>query len=420
MHENVGFISTRFAGTDGVSLEAAKWAEVLWNDEHVSFWYGGRLDRDPGASFCVPEAFFHHPENNWINEHLWGYERRTPLVSRRVRDMAEYLKSTLYEFMHHHDLTLLAVQNALTIPMHVPLGLAITEFLEETGVPTIAHHHDFYWERMRFQLGSMRDYLDLAFPPRVPNMQHVVINQAAKEELAWRRGIGSVLVPNMLDFDNPPAPPDDYAADIREAIGLHPNDRLILQPTRVVPRKGIEHAISLLRALHDPRNKLVVSHMSGDEGYEYVQQLQDLAADEGVEMIMFGDRIGDQRHIDAEGNKIYTLNDLYPVADLVTFPSLYEGFGNALLEAIYFRKPVLVNRYPVFARDIESKGFRLLVMDGILDREVVDEVHHLFEHPEKCDAMTEHNYRTAQRYYSYTVLRYSLQTLISNVHHLTL
>jgi lactate dehydrogenase-like 2-hydroxyacid dehydrogenase len=25
----VGFISTRFAGTDGVSLEAAKWAEVL-------------------------------------------------------------------------------------------------------------------------------------------------------------------------------------------------------------------------------------------------------------------------------------------------------------------------------------------------------------------------------------------------------
>jgi hypothetical protein len=30
-HHNVGFISTRFAGTDGVSLETAKWANVFEN-----------------------------------------------------------------------------------------------------------------------------------------------------------------------------------------------------------------------------------------------------------------------------------------------------------------------------------------------------------------------------------------------------
>ena len=29
MSLNVGFVSTRFSGIDGVSLEAAKWAEVL-------------------------------------------------------------------------------------------------------------------------------------------------------------------------------------------------------------------------------------------------------------------------------------------------------------------------------------------------------------------------------------------------------
>ena len=60
MPENVGFVSTRFAGTDGVSLEAAKWAEVLWDERHVSYWYGGALDRDPGVSLCIPAVSYTH------------------------------------------------------------------------------------------------------------------------------------------------------------------------------------------------------------------------------------------------------------------------------------------------------------------------------------------------------------------------
>jgi hypothetical protein len=47
----------------------------------------------------------------------------------------------------------------------------------------------------------------------------------------------------------------------------------------------------------------------------------------------------------ADGRKIYSLADIYPHADFVTYPSLIEGFGNAFLEAIYFRKPLLMQRY---------------------------------------------------------------------------
>ena len=43
----IGFVSTRFAGTDGVSLEAAKWAKVFWDNQDVSFWFSGKSDRDP-------------------------------------------------------------------------------------------------------------------------------------------------------------------------------------------------------------------------------------------------------------------------------------------------------------------------------------------------------------------------------------
>jgi hypothetical protein len=88
MPERIGFISTRFAGTDGVSLESAKWAEVLWQDEHTSSWYGGVLDRDDEMSNCVPEAYFGHPENVWINERVWGHTHRDPKVNLLILTFA--------------------------------------------------------------------------------------------------------------------------------------------------------------------------------------------------------------------------------------------------------------------------------------------------------------------------------------------
>lgn len=412
---NIGFVSTRFAGTDGVSLESAKWAEILWEFGYVSHWYAGKLDRDPGVSHLVPEAYFKHPDNEWVNRRIWGQTRRDPEVSRRVRRMAEYLKGTLYNFVERFSLDLLILENALTIPMHVPLGMAITEFLAETGMPAIAHHHDFSWERIRFSINAVNDYLELAFPPRLPNLAHTVINQAAQEQLCWRRGVTSVLTPNVIDFRNPPPPMDAYAMDAREALGFTPEDILFLQPTRIVPRKGIEHAIKLVESMEDPRCKLVISHEAGDEGFEYINMLQELAHESGVDLRVVADRVSDLRGTDAEGRKIYTLWDLYPHADFVTYPSLYEGFGNALLEAVYFKKPTLINRYDIFARDIEPKGFRFPMMEGYVTRHLAREVRRILEDAPYREEMVEHNYRTAEHFFSYEVLRRKLNAIIANL-----
>jgi glycosyltransferase involved in cell wall biosynthesis len=416
MPENIGFISTRFGGTDGVSLESAKWAEALWEDRHVSYWYAGQLDRAPDISMCIPEAYFHHSENAWINQRVWGTTRRSALVTRRINELADYLKGTLYRFVEQFDINILIIENALTIPMHIPLGIAITQFLTETEIPAIAHHHDFYWERSRFQVSAVNDYLEMAFPARIPRLQHVVINQAAREDLAWRKGVPNTLIPNVLDFHTPPPPSNGYAADIRGEMGLSSKDRLVLHPTRVVPRKGIEHAITLLRKMNDPRSKLVLSHESGDEGVEYHDQIRELAMDEGVELLFFGDRVGERRQYDSQGRKVFVLEDIYPQADLVTFTSLYEGFGNALLEAIYYRVPIVVNRYSVFVRDIEPKGFRIPAIDGLINRNVVKEVHRIFDDLDYRRELLDHNYEVAKRYYSYEVLRYGLQKLIKNIH----
>ena len=412
---NIGFVSTRFSSTDGVTLESAKWAKVLEEDGHRCFWYAGRIDRPPERSLCIPEAFFGHPENAWINERIWGKTARPPVVTERIQEMAAYLKSTLYEFIRLYDLRILVFENVLSIPMHIPLGLAVAQLMAETHLPSIAHHHDFYWERTRFSVSAVNDLLDMAFPSRDHDLQHVVINQTAQEELAHRKGVSSILIPNVFDFEHPPPPPDDYISDLRRDLDLAPTDIILLQPTRVVPRKGIEHSIKLVQMLGNPAYKLLVSHEAGDEGFEYRNMLAELARQSGVDLRFVATRVGEVRQIDRDGRKVYTLWDLYREAALVTYPSLYEGFGNALLEAIYFKVPILVNRYAIFGRDIEPKGFRCPVMDGFLTTEIVAEVRRILEDPDHRHAMVEHNYEVARRHYGYTELRRCLRTLIGNL-----
>jgi len=415
MAKNIGFVSTRFAGQDGVSLESAKWAEVLWEDGHVSYWYSGQSDRNPDISHVVPEAFFGFSENQWINERIWKGDSRDRFVTERIRALADYLKSSLYRFVEKFDIDILIPQNCLAIPMHVPLGIALTEFLSETRIPAIAHHHDFYWERTRFSVNCIPEYLDMSFPPKLANMRDVVINQEAQEQLALRKGSSSLVIPNVFDFENPPEQVDEYASDVRKELGLSDDDFFILQPTRVVPRKGIEQAIKLVSLLKDPRCKLVISHEAGDEGYEYLGMLEQMAKEEGVDMRVVADRVGEVRQRDSEGRKVYTLWDLYHHADFVTYPSTYEGFGNALLEAIYFRKPVLINRYSIFVRDIEPKGFRLLTMDGFVTPSIARQVRQILLQPGLREEIVNHNYEVARQFYSYSAIRSNLRAFISSL-----
>jgi glycosyltransferase involved in cell wall biosynthesis len=414
MGKNVGFISTRFAGTDGVTLEAAKWAQILWDRRHVSYWFGGELDRDPKASMQIPEAYFDHEEVRRINQHVFGVKHRTSEISGHIHAMRNYLKGRLYEFIETFSIDVIIPQNVLSIPMHIPLGLAVTELIAETGIPTIAHHHDFAWERLRFSLNAVQDFLQMAFPPKLPSMQHVVISSLAQEELALRTGISATVIPNVLDFERPPTLDLEFSKSFRREIGLEDDDVLILQPTRIVQRKGIEHAIELVSQLEDPRYKLVISHEAGDEGYDYANYLTEHARDHDVDLRLVSCHIGETRGVNDKGEKVYTLWDVYPHADFVTYTSLYEGFGNAFLEAVYFRKPILVNRYEVFVRDIEPQGFDLLIMDGFVSERVVNQVREVLESPERRKRMVDLNYEVATRHYSYSVLRKRLTFLMAN------
>jgi glycosyltransferase involved in cell wall biosynthesis len=407
----IGFISTRFAGTDGVSLETRKWAQVLERLGHTCFYFAGSSDQSPERCRIVPEALFKHADIAAIYTTAFSQRVRPPETTRRIHQLKDYLKEPIRAFVRDFDIELLIIENALTIPLNIPLGLALTEFIAETAFPTIAHHHDFFWERKRFLVNCVWDYLNMAFPPHLPSIRHVVINSSAANQLALRTGISSLLIPNVMDFDHPPPPPDEYTRDVRTALGIAPDELFFLQPTRVVQRKGIEHAIELVNRL-GVKARLVISHASGDEGDDYEHRVREFAALLGVPTNFVADIIRDQRGQTQDGRKIYALEDVYPYADLVTYPSDIEGFGNAFLEAIYFRRPIVVNAYSIFEIDIKPKGFRVIEFDGYITDETVQRVKEILDNPQQAQEMTTRNYELARQHYSFAILEHRLQMLI--------
>jgi mannosylglucosylglycerate synthase len=179
----------------------------------------------------------------------------------------------------------------------------------------------------------------------------------------------------------------------------------VLQPTRVIPRKGIEMAIDLLAAIDDPRNVLVITHAAGDEGTDYLRALERRAARRRVDLRLVDHLVAPTREPGPDGRRRYALWDTYPHADLVTYPSLYEGFGNALLETVYFRRAAVVNRYPVYVADIAPNGFRFVELDGRVRPEAVAAAARLLSDPAARTAMADHNLAVARRHYGLERLR---------------
>jgi glycosyltransferase involved in cell wall biosynthesis len=412
---NIGFISTRLAGTDGVTLETEKLAHVLREAGHADFYCAGELEkalRERGLE--APELHFEDPVAVALGQRAFGSGEADAALLADIAARAEELLPPLRSFVRDFDIDFLIIQNAFAIPMQLPLAQALAQLLQETGLPALAHNHDFYWERDRFLTNNVQAFLDTYFPPDLPRLRHATINSLAQRELQRRRGLQSVVIPNVFDFATEPPGIDDYNRDFRRDMLIGEGDWLVLQPTRVVPRKGIELAIELLARLDDDRAKLVITHRAGDEGYDYLEQLQKLASDKGVDLRYVADRVDAQRGTGPDGERIYSLWDAYPHADLVTYPSLVEGFGNALLETVYFRRPALVNRYEVYKADIGPLGFQFAEIDGAVTDEAVAQVRQWLETPALALPVVEHNYKVAARHFSYEALREIFATSFTN------
>jgi hypothetical protein len=261
----IGIISTRLAGTYGVSLDIAKWVNILKSLSYECFCFTGESDWPADKTYLLPEAHFEHPEIDELNHDLFDENRRFQNTSSAVNHLKGYIKSHLQKFIDTFSPVILIAENFLSISMNIPLGLALTEVIVESDLPSIGHHHDFYWERERFSISGAEDYLRAAFRPTLRQIRHVVINSYAQSQLAMRTGINSTLTPNVMEFKHPLPVIDDLSNDLRAELGIAQDDCLLFQPTRILSRKRIELSLELARRM-DSNCVVLISHPSSDEG----------------------------------------------------------------------------------------------------------------------------------------------------------
>ena len=126
------------------------------------------------------------------------------------------------------------------------------------------------------------------------------------------------------------------------------------------------------------------------------------------------------RGTDDQGRRLYTNRDVLANADLVTYLPVWEGFGNALLESIAARVPVVTTTYLVYKTDIMTAGFRNIEVrdrydeDGelVIDDGVLDEIHAVVTDRTRRDEIVEHNFQVARREFSMATLERRLNAVL--------
>ena len=143
---------------------------------------------------------------------------------------------------------------------------------------------------------------------------------------------------------------------------------ILLQATRVTNRKAIELAVDVVALLNTEKylNKLktgrrrfvlaVVGLHEGVNGYE--QTLFEHIKNRGANVIVNENIVEDSRRIQ-NGRKIYSLWDAYVNCDIVTYPSIYEGWEN-VSESVFAKIPMIMYEYDVYKADIGPKGFEII------------------------------------------------------------
>jgi mannosylglucosylglycerate synthase len=296
---SAALLSFRLGGTDGVSVEAEKWRAALgllgFDVRTVAG--AGPVDRLlPGLAIDAGEP----PTDTEIDDAL-------------------------------RDAEIVVVENLCSLPLNAPAAAAVARVLRSR--PAVLHHHDLPWQRPRFASAPP--------PPGDPRWIHVTVNELSRRELA-ERGIAATVVRNAFDTD----PPGGDRRGTREKLGLGPGHRLLLQPTRAIPRKNVAGGLALATGMG------ATFWLLGPAEDGYGPELDRLLAAAEIPVV----------HGPGADGAGAQVADAYAACDAVALPSTWEGFGNPSVESAVHDRPLAIGPYPV-ADELRAFGFRWFAHD---------------------------------------------------------
>ncbi len=183
MVKTIGIVHYKVGGTDGVSLEIDKWKTVLEDMGHKVHLCAGDLGQIEGT--LIEELYHHNPDVERLNTNTYiqfgDYDDEVEYRAE-LENLAEKIEEGLLNFVRQKGIDYLIIENLWSNATSPPAALAASRLVRSTGIPTLAHHHDFYWERVDGIALTNRTALELVEknkPPRISNIQNVVINSLA-------------------------------------------------------------------------------------------------------------------------------------------------------------------------------------------------------------------------------------------------
>jgi glycosyltransferase involved in cell wall biosynthesis len=210
------------------------------------------------------------------------------------------------------------------------------EVLREHDGVVVFRHHDLPWQRP-----------GLVVPPDIPPHRarslHVTINDQSRDELR-HRGFEAITIRNAFDLE--PARGDREGT--RRELGYSPDELVLVQPTRAIPRKNVPGAIAFASD---------IASLAGDTP---VRLWVTGPAEDGYDDVFA--RLVRESPVPVRVGRAASVADAYAAADLVVFPSTWEGFGNPVIESIAHRRPIAVGDYPVLD-ELRAFGVHLLSVD---------------------------------------------------------
>lgn len=449
MTKRVVFIHYRTGERDGVGLEIEKRARLLRDLGVEVFYLSGFEGLSRKETSVIKEMDMKATFNRFLREDCF-YK---PLVNEDMSVALYYqveakIYNKIQRVIKKISPDLVFVHNMFSHAYNLPATTALIKILDRYLFPTVVVNHDFWFEREQFQKPQkhfIREILESIPPHRPFILKQQVINSFAYEELKARRGIKAEVIGDYFDFEKPPSKEDRYNRDLKKYFEIEKNDLILLHATRVAPRKAIENALRFAAVLEkqlrqqapiqiaektfttNSRVVILLPNFVEVDSLEYFNELKLLAEKLDLKVLWAQDKFALERYQE-KGVKRYSLWDSYVFADLVTYTSTWEGYGNQFLEAIYFRKLPVVFEYPVFLKDIKNEGYSYISLGSKTQKHngfhfvaettlktAAEETIRVLENRSRLKRMTNNNFAIAASRHNVTILKQDLEKILSQL-----
>ncbi len=376
--KKVLFVHYRTGSLDGVSLEIEKRAMIFRQLGAEVYYLTGFDPLNKNNVFLVPEIDLSSNLTKIIYNLLF---EKNIFNNKIAKEIFLYAKKTIFGKFDKvfKDLKpdLVAVHNIFSHACNLPVSFALLEILDKYRPKTTVLSHDFWFEGQKYkkpQFNFVSLFLKNLPPKRSYIIKHQVINSLAQDALFKRRKIKAERIGDFFDFSDKILKKAKNKKNLLKFLGIKKNDFIILQATRIARRKAIENAILFAERIKREieknapiklKNKTLKKNSNvfillpnfieyGEE--DYWQELKKLAKQRNVNLLWAGDKFD----LSGKEKNLYSFWASYLVADIVTYTSYWEGFGNQFLEAVYFKKPIVLFEYPVFRKDIKKEGYKYI------------------------------------------------------------